>query len=218
MAVDCRNLSPISSHKNKKQVLGGRVTGGFVTSPVLQGALVAWDGVFSAAELAAIEKHGDALAHEKAELSGSAATDTIRVTRVAWFKRDAQTESIYRRMEEAVLALNSRFFHYDLSGLVDFQYAVYDGSESGHFDWHKDYGRSYGAEQQEPRKLTVSLQLSEDYDGCELQARSGNAIDTAPKTRGTLIAFPAYVLHRVTPITRGVRKSLVVWAAGPEFR
>jgi PKHD-type hydroxylase len=184
------------------------------------GALAAWEGVFSAADLTAIEQHGDALAQQKAELSSSAATDAIRVTRVAWFRRDARTESIYQRMEEAVLALNGRFFHYDLTGLVDFQYAIYDVSEGGHFDWHKDYGRARGAESQEPRKLTLSLQLSDgaDYDGCELQTRSGNEIDTAPKTRGTLVAFPAYVLHRVTPITRGRRKSLVIWAAGPEFR
>jgi PKHD-type hydroxylase len=198
------------------------VTGsrGFATSPILMGALAAWEGVFNAAELDAIEKHGDALAHQKAELSGNAATDAIRVTRVAWFRRDAKTESIYARMEEAVLMLNGRFFHYELSGLVDFQYAIYDGREGGHFDWHKDYGRAHGAESQEPRKLTLSLQLSDgaDYDGCELQARSGNETHTAPKTRGTLVAFPAYVLHRVTPITRGVRKSLVIWAAGPEFR
>jgi len=184
------------------------------------GAMVAWDGIFSAAELTAIEKHGDALAHQKAELSGNAATDAIRVTRVAWFKRDAQTDAFYRRMEDAVLALNGRYFHYDLSGLVDFQYAIYDGSEGGHFDWHKDYGRAADARNQEPRKLTLSLQLSDvaDYDGCELQAQSGNQTDIAPKSRGTLVAFPAYVLHRVTPITRGVRKSLVIWAAGPEFR
>jgi PKHD-type hydroxylase len=193
---------------------------GFATSPVLMGALATWNDVFSAAELDAIEKHGDALSLQKAELSGAAATAAIRVTRVAWFGRDAQTEGIYRRMEEAVLMLNGSVFRYDLTGLVDFQYAIYDGREGGHFDWHKDYGRAHGAESQEPRKLTLSLQLSDgaDYDGCELQARSGNTIDTAPRTRGTLTAFPAYVLHRVTPITRGVRKSLVIWAAGPEFR
>ena len=40
-----------------------------------------------------------------------------------------------------------------------------------------------------------------------------------PKTeRGALMAFRANVLHRVTPITRGVRKSLVIWAADPEYR
>jgi PKHD-type hydroxylase len=38
------------------------------------------------------------------------------------------------------------------------------------------------------------------------------------RERGTLMAFRANALHRVTPITRGVRRSLVIWAAGPEFR
>jgi PKHD-type hydroxylase len=40
----------------------------------------------------------------------------------------------------------------------------------------------------------------------------------APKTRGALVGFPANVLHQVTPITRGIRRSLVIWAVGPEFR
>ena len=35
---------------------------------------------------------------------------------------------------------------------------------------------------------------------------------------GTVIAFPSYVLHRVTPIESGTRKALVIWVAGPEFR
>jgi len=68
--------------------------------------------------------------------------------------------------------------------------------------------------------VTISLQLSEgsDYEGCELQVRGGHQIDTAPKARGTLIAFPANVLHQVTPIRSGVRRALVIWAVGPEFR
>jgi PKHD-type hydroxylase len=66
----------------------------------------------------------------------------------------------------------------------------------------------------------LSLQLSNpsDYQGCDLQVRAGNQIDTAPLARGTLIAFPANVLHQVTPIESGTRKALVVWAVGPEFR
>ena len=64
------------------------------------------------------------------------------------------------------------------------------------------------------------LQLSapEDYQGCELQIHASAQIDTAPKTRGTLIAFPSYTLHRVTPITAGLRRSLVMWCSGPRFR
>jgi len=119
-----------------------------------------------------------------------------------------------------VLHLNARYFRFDLSGLAMFQYARYGGEEGGHFDWHKDYGRDPADPDQEPRKLTLSLQLSDaaDYQGCDLQLRAGNQIDTAPRARGTLIAFPANVLHQVTPIRSGIRRALVVWAVGPEFR
>ena len=83
-----------------------------------------------------------------------------------------------------------------------------------------DYGREKGHEQHEPRKLSLSLQLSDgaDYQGGELQAQVRSRIEVAPKARGAVIAFPSYVLHRVMPITAGVRKSLVVWALGPEYR
>ena len=190
-------------------------------SPVLSGALVSWQGLFTEAELDAITRYGDSLALENAELSvGGANYENIRSTKVAWVPREPRTDALYRRMEEAVLELNARYFRFDLSGLAMFQYAIYGGPEGGHFDWHKDYGRDPADPQQEPRKVTLSLQLSEasDYQGCELQVRAGNQIDTAPKARGSLVAFPANVLHQVTPIRSGIRRALVVWAVGPDFR
>lgn len=193
-----------------------------VSAPyVMPGGLIVWENIFSAAELDAMERHGDQLTLEKAELAArGTGRDSIRVTKIAWFERNAQTESFYARMEEIVLRLNAQFFHYDLSGLVSFQYALYDGTEGGHFDWHKDYGKDYGAVGQEPRKLSFSIQLSDpaQYQGGELEVRAGNQVDIAPKTRGAVVAFPSYVLHRVTPTTSGARKSLVVWAVGPEFK
>ena len=190
-------------------------------SPVLSGALVVWQDLFSRAELDALVRLGDGLVLEKAELSvGAAGYENIQATKVAWVPRDAQTETLYRRMEEAVLEINARFFRFDLSALAMPQYAVYGGQDGGHFDWHKDYGRDPSAPELEPRKVTLSLQLSDpsDYEGCDLQARGGHQIDTAPRSRGTLIAFPANVLHQVTPIRSGIRRSLVAWAVGPEFR
>jgi len=190
-------------------------------SPVLSGALVAWQGLFSTKELDDIVRLGDALALEKAELSGGGlGYDNIRATQVAWVPRSPLTETLYRRLEEAVLELNARFFRFDLSALAMFQYALYGGPEGGHFDWHKDYGRDPTDPAQEPRKLTLSLQLSEasDYEGCDLEVRAGNQIDSAPRTRGSLVAFPANVLHQVTPIRSGARRALVIWAVGPEFR
>ena len=190
-------------------------------SPVLSGALVAWQGLFNADELDAMVRLGDSLALEKAELSGGGlGYENIRSTKVAWVPRQPGTEALYQRIENAVLELNARYFRFDLSGMAMFQYAVYGGPEGGHFEWHKDYGRDPSDPGREPRKLTLSLQLSDpaDYDGCELQVRGGHQIDIAPKARGTLVAFPANVLHQVTPITRGIRRSLVIWAVGPEFR
>ncbi len=189
-------------------------------SPSLIGSLAVWPGLFNASELDALVRLGDGLTLEKAELSAGHGYENIRSTKVAWIPRDAATESMYRRMEEAVLELNARYFRFDLSGLAALQYALYGGAEGGHFDWHKDYGRDPSDPAQEPRKLTLSLQLSDggDYKGCDLQVRAGNLIDTAPRERGTIVAFPANVLHQVTPIESGVRRSLVSWAVGPEFR
>ena len=182
---------------------------------------MAWPGVFSTAELDTIVRLGDGLALEKAELSGGGTGyENIRATKVAWVARQPATEILYQRMEQVVLDINARYFRFDLSALATFQYALYGGPEGGHFDWHKDYGRDPSDPNQEPRKLTISLQLSDssDYEGCDLQLRAGHQIDTAPRERGTVVAFPANVLHQVTPIRKGIRRSMVAWAVGPEFR
>jgi PKHD-type hydroxylase len=70
------------------------------------------------------------------------------------------------------------------------------------------------------RKLSCVIQLSdpEDYDGGELQMNMGSQIVSIPKQKGLVTYFSSFVLHRVTPVTRGVRKSLVAWISGPNLR
>ncbi len=189
-------------------------------SPVLmEGGSVTWHGLLGAERLDALESYCDSLPLEQAQLTGPS-NGGIRTTKVAWVHRNAQTEDLYLRMEAVVLRLNADLFHFDLTGLTTMQYAVYRQQDAGYFDWHNDYGRYRGDPGQEPRKITLSLQLSDEasYDGCDLEARAAHPLDVAPRERGDLMAFRANALHRVTPITRGVRKSLVIWAAGPEFR
>lgn len=85
----------------------------------------------------------------------------------------------------------------------------------GQFDWHNDY--SHGLPMA-PRKLTVILQLSspEDYEGGRLQI-FGAEIEDMPRERGTVIVFPSFLFHRVTPVTKGLRRALVSWIAGPRI-
>ena len=71
------------------------------------------------------------------------------------------------------------------------------------------------------RKLSVSVNLSspEDYEGGNLQLRYNNQtweIDSPPI--GSAIVFPSFIEHRITPVTKGIRKSAVMWFNGPPIR
>lgn len=75
------------------------------------------------------------------------------------------------------------------------------------------------------RKLSLTLTLSDDdYDGGDFEfniAQESKLEVTQCKQlreRGSIVVFPSFVSHRVTPITRGTRNSLVMWALGRPFK
>jgi len=174
-----------------------------------------WDGAFTPEELDAIVAYGDALGQIQATIIESDHNSKFRSTRISWIEESQETLWMFRKLVGAARAINQQAYCFDLAALESLQYTVYHAGEKSHYDWHVDHGRTPTR-----RKLSLVLQLSAptDYEGCDLQIYASNQIDTAPKTRGTLIAFPANVLHQVTPIRSGVRRSLVAWAVGPEFR
>jgi PKHD-type hydroxylase len=92
------------------------------------------------------------------------------------------------------------------------QVATYSVGE--HYDWHIDLGPGKNSS----RKLSLSLQLSDssEYEGGELEFM--NVKEKTSREIGTLITFPAFLTHRVTPVTKGTRKSLVAWISGDSFR
>jgi PKHD-type hydroxylase len=70
------------------------------------------------------------------------------------------------------------------------------------------------------RKISVVIQLSDptEYEGGELQVMNGEEpYRVCNKEKGSLIMFPSFLLHRVTPVTKGCRRSLVLWISGPPF-
>jgi len=183
---------------------------------------VLWADAFSPAELDQIEAYGDRLVADEATVADMTSAygevrGAVRITRTAWLEPAPETRWIYDRMQRVVRALNDRVYQFDLSGFSEnFQYTVYRGDERGHYDWHVDQGYVLKAR----RKLSISLQLSDpsQYEDCDLQFYAGNKIEHAPRDRGAVIAFPSYVLHRVTPCTKGTRKAVVAWTTGPQFR
>lgn len=183
-------------------------------------SFVTWENGFTEEELDIIEKYCESLEFDKAvisDVSKDADYKDIRESKTAWVGNELEIAWLYDRMAEIARQLNSQFYRFDLYGFHEhFQYTIYDSNDKGHYNWHIDSGHNTNV----PRKLSLVLQLSDpdSYEGGDLQVRIGSQPDTVLKQRGLIAAFPSYRLHRVTPVTKGVRKTLVIWVGGPAFR
>jgi len=140
---------------------------------------------------------------------------SIRKNKVSWLDEEDSLNWLYPKMTDAIIALNNQFFGFDLYGFTEkMQFTEY--SELNDFyDQHID--SMYASK---IRKLSIVIQLSdhETYEGSELEIYTGSKPDIMKKSQGTLIAFPSYTLHKVTPLTKGKRYSLVAWIGGPNFK
>lgn len=147
-------------------------------------------------------------------------TDTtradIRRSQIWFFDPSPETAEIFEAVRKVVGTLNQGY-RLELAGFASgCQIARYTEEVRGHYDWHIDLG--IGATSR--RKLSASIQLSpaEAYDGGDLEFHLSGLDRDKMRQQGTLIAFPSFLEHRVTPVTRGERYSLVVWVDGPPYR
>jgi len=174
-----------------------------------------------------IRKIGDHLYETNgsvASLQGSAAgelgDELIRSSKVAFFDPKEYLGDLFHKISNSISLFNAKYWNFDLTSFVEnWQYTIYESSENGHYDWHVDNIDSHNSS---PRKLSVVIQLSDpdEYEGGELMFNFGSleGDKIAVKKKGTIIMFPSYVLHKVAPVTAGVRRSLVFWVSGPGFR
>ncbi|WP_422356196.1 2OG-Fe(II) oxygenase [Roseivirga pacifica] len=128
---------------------------------------------------------------------------------------DAEYAPIIHKLAQLAIQVNQQRYTFDLSGIYEpLQIAQYDSDDF--FDWHTDFSNG----QASTRKLSLSVQLSEpsSYEGGDLQFKVNTNEINAPKSLGTVVIFPSFIQHRVTPITSGSRKSLVAWITGPHFK
>ncbi len=121
---------------------------------------------------------------------------------------------------------NKTDFGFDIDGVQDMQYTEYDSSYDGFYDWHVDTEWCDSAYMFQ-RKISVTVQLSDsdEYEGGDFEIRNtewNTFLESLPeggiRKKGTIIIFPSFVTHRVTPVTKGKRKSLVSWIDGSAFR
>lgn len=121
------------------------------------------------------------------------------------------------RIFKTIFLANSSSFRYHLEGYNQKDPPLvfkYSAAREDHYVWHTDTlpGDSV-------RKLSFTIQLTNpaEYDGGDLEFMPA-ITDKKIREQGTMTIFPSYKVHRVSPVTQGVRHSIVGWIYGPDFR
>ena len=131
-----------------------------------------------------------------------------------------EDEELRNMLWKYILRANSACFGFDIIKDFEMQFTKYNSKDKGFYNWHTD--NNFLSDSFFTRKLSVVIQLSDpsEYEGGVLELEIDNKVQTFDgfKQAGSIIVFPSFIKHRVTPVTKGVRKSLVAWVNGPNFR
>ena len=176
-----------------------------------------WSGGVSSETLQLIQKQAEAVPFQDAKIFSDAKKNTkIRRSQIKWLTHDQTIRGIlWGFVQEA----NRNAFGFDVTNVGDIQYTEYDEADEGHYDWHHDV--HWSQDKAYDRKLSITIQLTDgsDYEGGGFEFCEVPNLDTdASKKLGTVLVFPSYLQHRVTPVTKGKRISLVGWFEGPRWK
>lgn len=139
-----------------------------------------------------------------------------RRSNVRWISGE---HGLRKMMLDYVIQANTAFgieIHHLISEL---QFTEYDGEYRGKYDLHHDI--DWNADKPYDRKLSIVVQLTDPstYEGGDLSfSEIENPKPADLRNQGTIIVFPSYLQHAVSPVTSGVRHSLVSWVWGPRWK
>ena len=148
-------------------------------------------------------------------IAGGKIDTKTRTSHISWIPFKKMTE-MYKQLEKVMLQTNGNHFGFDGMQITEMaQYTEYP--EGGFYDWHTD--NDVNCQNEPPvRKISMTCLLSpeHEFEGGDLELmKEGKATKLK---QGHAIFFASFVRHRVTPVTRGNRKSLVMWFGGTPFK
>ena len=138
-----------------------------------------------------------------------------RTTTISWLPFD-EMRPMYEDLNNFIQKANRNHFGFeDVEITEQAQFTEYP--EGGFYDWHMD--TDVNMKHEPPvRKISMTLLLSPEnqFEGGDLELMAPGK--KANLTQGNAIIFASFLNHRVAPVTRGVRQSLVMWFGGKPFR
>jgi PKHD-type hydroxylase len=157
------------------------------------------------------------------DLSEKEKKDVLRLrnSEIIWLEEPWIFQQIGSWMQKANEECNWNFI---IDGCETAQFTTYN--KKGYYNWHMDmFSKPYTNDR--TRKLSITLSLSDDneYSGGNLEFALPGDVNKPQyfslkeiRSKGSIVVFPGFVWHRVAPVTKGTRKSLVIWFGGPTFK
>ena len=147
--------------------------------------------------------------------------DDMRKSDVIFLNEQWIYDLIWRYM---VTANKQAGWKYNIVAAEDCQITRY--AKDGFYNWHTDGMGSHHEVYNYPdnkfmhnntRKLSMSIILNSSFKGGDFEIGGETTKTKIPTEKGTIIVFPSSQQHRVAPVTKGTRYSLVSWFLGPPF-
>lgn len=158
-------------------------------------------------------------------VNSNLADASFRRSVIRWIDPNVNSEFswVYDKLWKIQIKMNHDFFGFNVTSLPPMQFTEYDESYKGEYKSHQDVFWITNTPTHRKVSLIVQLTDQDEYEGGNLRFEN---IDTQPsesdydvmRRRGTVIALPSFVYHRLEPVTKGRRHSLVGWFEGPKFQ
>lgn len=145
-----------------------------------------------------------------------------RQSDVSWIDANEESNKLFEFIFEMANSANKQAkWEFEHEIIEPLQFTQYDGEKEQRYDWHVDH---YLDELEETvRKISFTILLNDDFEGGEFELEVGSPakedrIHSLSLKKGDVILFPSYTWHRVKPVTKGTRHSLVGWIRGTQWR
>jgi PKHD-type hydroxylase len=177
------------------------------------------EAFLSSAEVELLQRYAGKLPAQPGNMGVDGATEdeSLRKSVVKWIGNDPEVKWLNDKIFNMVRNVNEEFFHMDITSFEDLQHTTYKAG-GGFYGVHMDTFINAFPQ----RKISFTIQLSDavDYEGGQVKIYNKDIINPfiASKSKGSLVIFHSMMLHEVTPVTKGVRSSLVGWVSGPPMK
>jgi PKHD-type hydroxylase len=138
-----------------------------------------------------------------------------RITTISWIPFKEMPE-MYDQVNGFIQKANRNHFGFDDIQITEnAQFTEYP--EGGFYDWHMDSDVNM-AHEPPVRKISMTVLLSPEnqFEGGDLELMAPGK--RVKMRQGHANVFASFLNHRVAPVTRGVRQSLVMWFGGTPFK